>query len=50
MIARKCAIPMAPKVREFAASGQPLSNAGLKAYMQEHPDPEMDRAMARKRR
>ncbi len=26
------------------ASGQPLSDAGLKAYMAEHPDPELDKA------
>ena len=38
--------PEAPHVREFMASGLPLSNDGLKQYMAEHPDPELDRALA----
>jgi len=45
VIARHCAVPQAPKVREFIASGKPLSNDGLKAYMAEHPDPELNNAM-----
>ncbi|HWR16118.1 MAG TPA: HAD hydrolase-like protein [Terriglobales bacterium] len=45
VIARKCNIPMANRVREFIASGKPLSNDGLKQYMAEHPDPELDLAM-----
>jgi phosphoglycolate phosphatase-like HAD superfamily hydrolase len=39
-------VTQAPKLREFMKSGKPLSNDGLKAYMAEHPDPELDRAMA----
>ncbi len=38
-------IPQASKVREFIASGKPLSNDGLKQYMAEHPNAELDRAM-----
>ena len=43
--ARKCNIPGALKIREFIASGKPLSNDGLKQYMAEHPDGELDYAM-----
>jgi phosphoglycolate phosphatase-like HAD superfamily hydrolase len=46
VIARRVQITQATKVREFMASGKPLSNEGLKAYMAEHPDPELDRAWA----
>ena len=46
VIARRVQITQATKVREFMASGKPLSNEGLKAYMKEHPDPELDRAWA----
>lgn len=45
-IARRVPITQAAKVREFMASGKPLSNEGLKAYMAEHRDPELDRAWA----
>ena len=45
VIARHCKIPAAPNVRAFIASGKPLSNDGLKSYMAEHPDPELDHAM-----
>lgn len=44
--ARHVHIPEATKVREFIASGKPLSDSGLKAYMAEHADPELDRAWA----
>jgi phosphoglycolate phosphatase-like HAD superfamily hydrolase len=44
--ARRVAVTQASRLREFIASGKPLSNDGLKAYMAEHPDPELDRAMA----
>lgn len=44
--ARHVHIPEAMKVREFIASGKPLSDSGLKAYMAEHPDPELDKAWA----
>ena len=43
--ARHAAIPEAPRIREFIADdGFPKSNDGMKAYMVEHPDPELDRA------
>ncbi len=45
VIARNFTVPAAKKVREFIASGKPLSNDGLKTYMAEHPDAELDRAM-----
>jgi phosphoglycolate phosphatase-like HAD superfamily hydrolase len=39
--------PKAPRIREFIANDDyPKSNDGLKAYMQEYPDPELDRAWA----
>jgi len=44
VVARRATITEAKKVREFMGSGQPLSDAGLKAYMAEHPDLELDRA------
>jgi phosphoglycolate phosphatase-like HAD superfamily hydrolase len=45
--ARHVALPEAPRIREFIADdGFPKSNDGLKAYMAEHPDPELDRAWA----
>ncbi|MGB7622394.1 MAG: HAD family hydrolase [Terriglobia bacterium] len=43
--ARQIEIPKVPRLREFIASGRPLSNDGLKAYMAEHPDPELTRGM-----
>ncbi len=40
-------IPEAPRIREFIADeGFPKSNDGLRAYLAEHPDPELDRALA----
>jgi phosphoglycolate phosphatase-like HAD superfamily hydrolase len=44
--ARGAKITEAKRVREFMASGKPLSDSGLKAYMAEHPDPELDKALA----
>ena len=44
VIARGAKITEAKKLREFMASGQPLSDAGLKVYMAEHSDPELDKA------
>lgn len=43
--ARHAVIPQASRLREFIASGKPLSNDGLQAYRGEHPDPELNRAM-----
>jgi phosphoglycolate phosphatase-like HAD superfamily hydrolase len=45
VLARKCAIPRADRVRAFIASGKPLSNDGLKAYMATNQDPELDKAL-----
>ncbi len=45
VIARRAAVTEAKKVREFMASGQPLSDTGLRAYMAQHPDPELDKAL-----
>jgi len=42
---RGCKLPRAQKVRDFIASGKPLSNDGLNAYRAEHPDPELDHAL-----
>jgi len=45
--ARHVAPPEAPHIREFIADdAYPKSNDGLKAYMDEHPDPELDTAWA----
>ena len=44
VLARKVEVTAAAKVREFMASGKPLSNDGLKAYRAEHPHPELDQA------
>ena len=47
VIARHANIPQVPRVREFIADGRfPKSNDGLRAYMTEHPDPELERALA----
>jgi len=46
VLARHAAIPAAEKVRAFIASGQPLSDAGLSAYMTENADAELERALA----
>jgi phosphoglycolate phosphatase-like HAD superfamily hydrolase len=45
--ARDIEPPEANRIREFIADeGYPKSNDGLMAYMTEHPDPELDQAMA----
>ena len=49
--ARHAVIPEAPRIREFIADEDSAkSNDGLKAYMAEHPDPELDRALCGYRR
>ena len=49
VIRRGATIPEAPRIREFIKAheetGIPLSNDGLRAYMAEHPDPELERAL-----
>ena len=50
VLRREAEIPKATKIREFIKAGEsegiPLSNDGLKQYMAEHPDPELDQAWA----
>lgn len=45
VIARRCEISRAEKVRGFIASGKPLSNSGLEAYISEQPDLELEVAL-----
>jgi phosphoglycolate phosphatase-like HAD superfamily hydrolase len=42
---RGVTVPSGDALRAFIASGLPLSNAGLRAYAAEHPDPELDAAL-----
>jgi phosphoglycolate phosphatase-like HAD superfamily hydrolase len=45
--ARKAHVPEAKRLREFLAAKEfPQSNDGLKAYMAQHPDPELEQALA----
>ncbi len=47
VVARGIDLPRTPRLREFIADdGFPKSNDGLRAYMAERPDPELDRALA----
>ena len=47
VMARNVVLPAAPRIREFIADeGYPKSNDGLKAFMAEYPDPELDTAWA----
>jgi phosphoglycolate phosphatase-like HAD superfamily hydrolase len=46
VLARNVKITEAKSVREFISSGNPLSDSGLKAYMTDHKDPELDKAWA----
>jgi len=43
---RRVSIPQAPKIREFIASGLPLSNESLKQRVAETGDPELEQALA----
>lgn len=45
VIARHAVIPQAEKVRAFINSGFALSDSGLKQYMAQNPDPELDLAL-----
>ncbi len=45
--ARNVAIPEAPRIREFIANDNfPKSDSGLKDYMAQYPDPELNQALA----
>ena len=46
VLARQVTLPQANKVREFIASGFPLSEKGPRQYMEQHPHPELDQALA----
>jgi phosphoglycolate phosphatase-like HAD superfamily hydrolase len=46
VIKRGVKVTQAARVRDFIASGKALSNDGLKAYMAEHPDKELEHALA----
>jgi phosphoglycolate phosphatase-like HAD superfamily hydrolase len=43
---RGLSIPSGDRIREFIASGYPLSGTGMHAYALAHPDPELDGAVA----
>lgn len=42
---REASIPTGDRIREFVASGYPLSDDGLRSYAAHHPHPELDRAL-----
>jgi phosphoglycolate phosphatase-like HAD superfamily hydrolase len=43
---RHVEVPKANKVREYIASGFPLSDSGLRQYLEKNPDPELEQALA----
>jgi len=45
VVARHAAIPEAKKLRQFINSGFPLSDSGLRSFMEQNPDSELDCAM-----
>lgn len=45
VLERGVSVPEVPRLREFIASGSPLSAAGLRAYADAHPDPELTTAL-----
>lgn len=45
VIARGVTVPSGDRIREFIASGSPLSHKGMEAYAARHPDPELARAL-----
>ncbi len=46
VIARHVDVPQALRIREYVDSGFPLSNDGLRDYMAQYPDPELEQGMA----
>lgn len=44
--ARGAAVPSGAALKAFAASGFPLSDQGLRDYMAQHPDPELEQGLA----
>lgn len=45
VIARGAKVPKGDKIKEFIASGYPLSHRGIVQYAAEHPDPELEQAV-----
>ena len=45
VLARQARVPRAEKLKAFIASGAALSDKGLRGYMLEHPDPELEQAL-----
>jgi len=45
VIARNAKVPKGDKIKEFIASGYPLSHKGLVEYAAQHPDPELEQAI-----
>lgn len=46
VVERGVTVPGGERIRDFIASGYPLSRAGIERYAADHPDPELDRALA----
>lgn len=45
VIARGAKVPKGDKIKEFIASGYPLSHKGIVQYAADHPDPELEQAV-----
>jgi len=45
VIARNAQVPKGDKIREFIASGTPLSHKGMEVYAAAHPDSELEQAL-----
>lgn len=45
VITRRVNVPAGNKIKEFIASGAPLSHKGLVGYAAQHPDPELEQAL-----
>ncbi len=45
VIARNAKVPQGDKLKEFIASGYPLSHKGIVEYAAAHPDPELEQAV-----
>ncbi len=45
VIARGARVPKGDKIKEFIASGYPLSHKGIVQYAADHPDPELEQAV-----
>lgn len=45
VVARGTQVPQGDKIKEFIASGYPLSHKGMVQYAADHPDPELEQAV-----